>query len=202
LRGVKIAQLVRDFTDRLMRRVLDALYKRDTLDAPQILKEVGDIERSLHEDITQGGWLWLTKNSVKDESVYKTPDSSIYFYHKLWEECLSAKYGEAPQLPYKAYKVTLDLDGKKKLQGFYDSLEDENFKAVIMNFLKDKTSLTSIYIPTDMMEAIGGVPKEFLPYVDVRQLINQNLRSIYAILESLGLFILNAKTTRLVSDEH
>lgn len=202
LRGVKIAQLVRDFTDRLMRRVLDALYKRDTLDAPQILKEVGDIERSLHEDITQGGWLWLTKNSVKDESVYKTPDSSIYFYHKLWETCLSAKYGEAPQLPYKAYKVTLNLDGKKKLQAFYDSLEDQNFKAVIMEFLKDKTNLTSIYIPTDMMEAIGGVPKEFLPYVDVRQLINQNLRSIYAILESLGLFILNAKTTRLVSDEH
>lgn len=202
LRGVKIAELVRTFTDKLMRRVLDALYQRKTLDAPQILKEVADIERSLNDDITQGGWTWLTRNSVKDEAVYKTPDSSIYFYHKLWQECLSAKYGEAPALPYKAYKVTLNLDGKKKLQEFYDGLADENFKATVMNFLKDKTSLTSIYIPTDMINGIGGVPEEFLPYVDVRQLIKQNLKSIYAILESLGLFILNSKITRLCFDEH
>lgn len=202
LRGVKIAELVRAFTGKLMRRVLDALYARKQLDAPEILNEVAEIERALYEDINKGGWTWLTKNSVKDEEVYKTPDSSIYFYHKLWQEMLAVKYGEAPPLPYKAYKVNLDLDGKKKLEKFYDSLEDENFKAVAMNFLKDKKGLTSIYIPTDMMEAIGGVPKEFLPFVDARQLITQNLKSIYAILESLGLFILNAKSTRLVSDEH
>lgn len=202
LRGVKIAQLVRDFTGKLMRRVLDTLYNRGKLDAPQILNETAEIERALYDDITKGGWAWLTKNSVKDEAVYKTPDSSIYFYHKLWEEVMSAKYGEAPPLPYKAYKVNLDLNGKKKLQKFFDGLEDENFKAVAMNFLKDKDGLTSIYIPTDMMEAIGGVPKEFLPFVDARQLITQNLKSIYAILESLGLYILNAKSTRLVSDEH
>jgi len=202
LRGVKIAQLVRDFTGKLMRKVLDTLYNRGKLDAPQILHEAAEIERALYEDITKGGWAWLTKNSVKDEAVYKTPDSSIFFYHKLWEEVLSTKYGEAPPLPYKAYKVNLDLNGKKKLQKFYDGLEDENFKAAAMSFLKDKDGLTSIYIPTDMMEGIGGVPKEFLPFVDARQLITQNLKSIYAILESLGVFILNAKSTRLVSDEH
>lgn len=202
LRGVKIAELVRDFTGKLMRSVLDALYKRTKLDASQILKEVADIERALYENITMGGWDWLTKNSVKDEEVYKNPESSIYFYHKLWEEVLSTKYGEAPPLPYKAYKVNLDLDGKKKLGNFIDSIEDANFKHLASNFLKDRKGLTSIYVPTDMIEAIGGVPKEFLNYVDARQLITQNLKSIYAILESLGLFVLNAKSTRLVSDEH
>lgn len=202
LRGVKIAELVRNFTNKLMRRVLDALYTRNTLSAPHILKEVGDIERELRKNIEEGGWAWLTKNSVKSEEVYKTPDSSIFFYHKLWENVLSAKYGEAPQLPYKAYKVNLNLTGKKKLQEFYDGLEDENFKAALMNFMKDKSDLSSLYIPTDMIEGIGGIPKEFLPAVDTRQLIQQNLKSIYAILESLGLFILNSKTTRLVSDEH
>lgn len=202
IRGIKIAELVRKFTGNLMRRVLDALYGRTQLDAPTLLKEVADIERALHDDITQGGWRWLTKNNVKDKEVYKNPESSIYYYHELWEQLLSVKYGAAPELPYKAYKVSLDLDGKKKLQKFYDGIEDENFKAVAQKFLGDKKGLTSIYVPTDMIESMGGVPKEFLPHVDVRGLITQNLRSIYAILESLGLFILNAKSTRLVSDEH
>lgn len=202
LRGVKIAELVRKFTGDLMRRVLDALYNRHKLDAPKILREVADIERSLHDNIMQGGWNWLTKNSVKDEEVYANPDSSIYFYHKLWEQCLSVKYGEAPQLPYKAYKVNLDLDGKKKLLNFYNTIEDENFRTTLSTFIGDKKGLTSIYVPTDMIEAIGGIPKEFIPAIDVRQLIQQNLKSIYAILESLGLFFLNSKTTRLVSDEH
>lgn len=202
LRGVKIAQLVRDFTGRLMRQVLDTLYTRGKMDAPQILHDVAEIERALFDNIRQGGWDWLTKNSVKEEAVYKTPDSSIYFYHKLWEQVMSVKYGEAPPLPYKAYKVNLDLDGKKKLEKFFETLEDENFKAAIKYFLQDKTGLTSIYIPTDMMEAIGGIPKEFVQFVDARQLVTQNLKSIYAILESLGLYILNAKSTRLVSDEH
>ncbi|MNM27104.1 hypothetical protein D3C81_375880 [compost metagenome] len=202
LRGVKIAELVRNFTNKLMRKVLDALYTRNTMSAPHILHEVGNIERELRKNIEEGGWAWLTKNSVKSEEVYKTPDSSIYFYHKLWESVLSVKYGEAPQLPYKAYKVNLNLTGKKRLQEFYDGLKDENFKATLMNFMKDKSDLSSLYIPTDMIEGIGGIPEEFLPAVDVRQLIQQNLKSIYAILESLGLFILNSKTTRLVSDEH
>lgn len=202
LRGVKIAELVRNFTNKLMRKVLNALYSREQMDAPQLLNEVGNIERELRKNIEEGGWDWLTKNSLKSEEVYKTPDSSIFFYHKLWTNVLSTKYGEAPQLPYKAYKVNLSLDGKKKLNEFYNTIEDANFKAVLMDFLKDRGELTSIYIPTDMIAGIGGIPKEFLPAVDVRQLIQQNLKSIYAILESLGLFILNAKTTRLVSDEH
>jgi hypothetical protein len=88
------------------------------------------------------------------------------------------------------------------MAAFIDSIEDANFKAMAQSFFKDRDGLTSLYVPTDMIEGMGGIPKEFLPFVDIRQVIQQNLKSVYAILESFGLFILNAKTTRLVSDEH
>jgi len=202
LRGVKIAELVRNFTNKLMRRVLDALYTRKTLSAPDILKEVGDIERALKQNLEEGGWFWLTHNNIKHETVYKNPDSTVYFYHKLWEEVLSARYGEAPAIPYKAYKVNLSLDGKKRLQEFYETLEDKNFRAALENFMGDKTALSSLYVPTNLIEGIGGIPKEFRSAIDDRLIIAQNLKSVYAILESLGLFILNSKMTRLVSDEH
>lgn len=202
LKGVKIAELVRNFTKKVMRLALDTLYNKQKLCAATLLKEVGDIERALIDNISNGGWLWLRKDNIKHESVYSTPDSSIYYYHKMWTNVLSPKYGEAPQLPYKAYKVNLDLDGKKKMATFIESIEDANFKAIAANFFKDRDGLSSLYVPTDMIEAMGGIPKEFLPFVDIRQVIQQNLKSVYAILESFGLFILNAKKTRLVSDEH
>lgn len=62
--------------------------------------------------------------------------------------------------------------------------------------------MTSVYIPMDMINSMGGIPKEILPIVDTRLIISQNLKSIYAILESLGLYIMNGKVSRLVSDEH
>ena len=202
LKGVKIAELVRNFTSKLMRNALDTLYGKQKLCAATLLKQVGDIERALIDNLSNGGWLWLRKDNLKHESVYQNPDSSIYYYHKMWESVLKPKYGEAPPLPYKAYKVNLELDGKKKMQAFLEGIEDKNFQALAMNFFKDRDGLTSLYVPTDMIEGMGGIPKEFLPYVDVRQVIQQNLKSVYAILESLGLFILNSKGTRLVSDEH
>ena len=202
LRGVKIALLVRDFTTKLMRKILDALYGRSQLDAPTVLHEVGNIERDLIKDIEEGGWGWLTKNGIKEQESYTTPDSSIYYYHELWEKVFADKYGKAPVLPYKAYKVNLALNNKTKIKKFFDEHRENHLVGNLEQFISARSNLTSVYIPVDMITAMGGIPKEIMPIVDTRLLISQNLKSVYAILETLGLFIMNSKTTRLVSDEH
>lgn len=202
LRGLKIAQLIRAFTTKLMRKVLDALYGREQLDAPELLKEVGDIERALINDIKQGGWMWLSKSGIKDDEAYAKPDSSIFYYHKLWVAVLADKYGGVPTLPYKAYKVSLSLANKTKMAKFFDDYAGNGIVDKLKEFTKDRNKLTSIYIPVDLITAAGGIPKEIMPAVDTRLLIQQSCKSIYAIMESLGLFILNSDGTRLVSDEH
>lgn len=118
LRGIKIALKVREFTGRLMRDVLDALYDRRQLDPAALLAEIGDIERDLIQEIEGGGYSWLTKNTIKEESAYSNPESSIYYYHELWKEVFADKYGDAPTLPYKAYKVNLAMNNKTKMKNF------------------------------------------------------------------------------------
>ena len=202
LRGIKIAAKVRAFTQRLMRDVLDAIYIGKTLCAPSLLGEVGDLERELMSALDEGDWNWLVKNTVKEETAYSTPESSIYFYHELWESVFADKYGHAPEPPYKACKVVIDLSNKSKMKDYLESIKESNIGRNLEAFLTERDSLTSIYVPADMIKPIGGIPKEIIPVIDKRQLVSQNFKSIYACLESLGIFVLNSKTTRLISDEH
>lgn len=202
LRGIKIALKVREFTNKLMRDALDALYNNKQMDAPAMLKGVADLERLLFEELESGGWSWLTKNGIKEESAYSNADSSIYFYHEMWKQVFAETYGDAPELPYRAYKVNVTLDNKTKVKQFTETYGESDVVKKMMEYIEARGSLTAIYVPIDMIESIGGIPKEILPIVDTRSLIAQNYKSIYAILESLGLYIMNSKVTRLVSDEH
>ena len=202
LRGIKIAMKVREFTNKLMRDVLNAIYGKVQLCASSLLQQVADIERALIQEIELGGWTWLTKNGIKEESAYTNPDSSIYYYHELWETVFKDTYGPAPELPYKAYKVNLAMNNKTKMKNYFESIVHTKFGKTFMEYVSARSNLTSVYIPMDMIKSMGGIPKEILPIVDTRLIISQNLKSIYAILESLGLFVMNSKVTRLVSDEH
>lgn len=202
LRGIKIALKVRELSNKLMVDVLNTIYKRETLDAPTLLKEIGDVERALISDLKEGGWSWLGKATIKDGEVYTNPESSVFFYHELWQKAFAPKYGDAPELPYRAFKVRLDTTTKGKLKTFIEGLEDEEFKKSFEGATSTRDGLSMMYIPEDMIESMGGVPKEVLSVVDVREILAENLASVYTILKSLGLFITNKKITRIVSDEH
>lgn len=202
LRGVKIALKVRELANRLMVDVLNAIYNKQTLDAPKLLKEIGDVERELISDLKNGGWSWLGKATIKNEDVYTNPESSVYYYHELWQTAFAPQYGDAPELPYRAYKVRLNTLTKSKLETFIETLENEAFKKAFIEGTANRDGLGMLYIPEDMIENIGGLPKEILPIIDIRDIISENLSAIYTILKSLGLFITNKKITRIVSDEH
>lgn len=202
IRGIKIALKVREFTKALMVKVLNTIYEKAKLNAADILKEIGDIERALIEDLSTGGFTWLKKDTIKDEEVYTNPASSIYFYHDLWEKVFKDKYGEAPTLPYPAYKVNLDLSNKTKLKNYLESIKDSEIGKNLADALEKRDYLTSVYIPADLINSIGGIPREIIPIIDSRLIIQQNLNSIYLLTEAMGLFVLNSKATRLISDEH
>jgi hypothetical protein len=185
-----------------MRDVLNAIYNKQQLDAPALLKGVGDLERALFEELEKGGWSWLVKNGIKEEAAYSNADSSIYFYHEMWKQVFAETYGDAPELPYRAYKVNVTTDNKSKMKRYMETHGDNDVAKRMNAYIETRGGMSAIYVPADMIESIGGIPKEILPIVDTRLLIAQNFKSIYAILESLGLYIMNAKVTRLVSDEH
>ena len=203
LRSSKIAKAIKDFAHQLMRDILDAIYHKRKLDAARILAEVGNLERMIIEDImVKRSPVWLTVNTIKDDTAYENPDSSIYQYHKLWESVFADKYGSPPDIPYRAYKLNTVMGSKTKLNSYLNELENSGFKDRFISYCDDRKDLNAIYLPIEVIEKTGVFPKEIIPAVDIRGIIQQNLKSVYAVLETTGLYFLNKKITRLVSDEH
>lgn len=200
LRSAKIAKQIKDFAHALMREVLDAIHEHRQLDAADVLYRAAELEREIINDINQGSWAWLTKSTVKDGEMYAKPESSIYQYHVLWDAVFGKTYGEAPQPPYTAIKVNANTTNKQSIKNWLEGLTGD-VKIRAESFLAEKKELTTIYVPEDCLGQ-NGIPKEVIAAADIRSIIKQNLKCVYAVLESLGLFIVNEKITRLISDEH
>lgn len=201
LRSSKVALQIKEFAHKLMRDILDAVYEKRKLDAAVILHGVAELERLIMKDIEDGSPVWLTRATIKDKEVYTNPDSSIYSYHELWESVFADKYGKAPEIPYTAIKINTNLDSKTRFTEYLERLKDPALAQRMRNFVT-KEKLTTFYIPMEMVGSIGGLPREMIEGADIRSIIKQNLKSVYAVLETTGIYLLNNNITRLVSDEH
>jgi hypothetical protein len=204
LKSSKIASTIKAFAQKLMTDTLGALENKVKLDPAETLKGVGDLERTIVEDINTGDWKWLSRTGIKSAAAYSKPDASVHFYHELWETVFSSKYGPAPELPYTGVKMSVDLGSKSKLKGWIDSIEDEDIKAKLTQFFADKgrDKLGNLIIPMERLQYILGIPEEIKQAIDYRTIIKQNLKSVYEVLNSTGLYFMNDSITRLVSDEH
>lgn len=200
LRSAKIAANIKAFAHGLMREVLDAIHEHRQLDAADILFRAAELEREIIRDVEDGKWVWLTKSTIKDGEIYAKPESSVFQYHVLWERLFAKKYGHAPELPYTAIKVNAKTLNRASIKEWVDGLEPE-MKAAATSHLGDTAKLTTIYVPEECLGATG-IPKEVIQAADIRSIIKQNLKCVYAVLESLGLFIVNQKISRIISDEH
>lgn len=204
LKSSKIAKNIKDFAQKLMVETLEAIEHKKKLDAPVILKEIGDLERTIVNDINSGDWKWLSRQGVKGKAAYSNPSGSVYFYHEMWENVFANKYGPAPELPYVGVKMSVDLGSKTKLKEWIDKIEDPDIKAKLEEHftLSGRDKLGNIVIPMERLQYIQGIPEEIKQAVDYRTVIKQNLKCVYEVLNSTGLYFMNDSITRLVSDEH
>jgi hypothetical protein len=204
LKSSKIAKSIKDFAQKLMTDTLESIKNNTKLDAPVILKEIGDLERTIVTDINSGDWKWLSRQGIKGRASYSKPEASVFFYHLMWENVFADKYGPAPELPYVGVKMSVDLGSKSKLKEWIDSVEDPDIKAKLAKHFEDtnRDKLGNIVIPMERLQYIQGIPKEIQQAVDYRTVIKQNLKCVYEVLNSTGLYFMNDSITRLVSDEH
>ncbi len=204
LRSSKVAKNIKDFAHGLMREVLDAIYDRRQLDAADILYRAAELERQIIKEVNEGAWTWLSRATIKEREVYTTPESSVFQYHLFWEQVFAPKYGAAPKPPYSAAKINCRLSNKATISEYLDQMKDQELKERFAKYVKDndKSEITTFYVPNDVLPRLGGLPQEVIDGADIRSIISQNLKSVYAALEACGLYIKNEKITRLISDEH
>lgn len=204
LRSSKVAIVIKEFAHKLMRDVLDVIYYKTKMDPSILLHNVAELERMVIDGINGGEWSWLSKATIKARDVYTNPESSVYQYHELWENVFADKYGAAPPIPYVAVKVNTDMGSKSKLADFFETLGDCEIRQKLQAYLENNNQdkLTSFYVPVDNLLTIKTIPEEIIKGTDTRRIVKQNLKSVYAVLESTGIYVSNKNITRLVSDEH
>lgn len=204
LKSSKIASVIKDKAQELMVMTLDAIKSGGTINAAEVLHGIGELERSIVNDIQGGDYSWLSRESIKPAVAYTNPDSEKYLYHSLWEEVFSEKYGPAPELPYTGIKMSVDMSSKSKLNAYIDSIEDSTIRDKFRTFMekKGKDKLTNLYLPMERAQNLKDIPLEFKQAIDYRTLLKQNLKSVYTVLHSTGIYMMNDSITRLVSDEH
>lgn len=204
LKSSKIALNIKEFAQKLMVDTLEAIEHKKKLNAPETLKQIGDMERTIINDIQDGDWKWLSRQSIKTRQAYSKPDASVFFYHQMWENVFASKYGPAPELPYVGVKMSVDLDSKSKLKAWIESIEDQDIKERLNNFITElgRDKLGNIIVPMERLQYIEDIPTEIKQAIDYRTVIKQNLKCVYEVLNSTGLYFMNDSITRLVSDEH
>lgn len=204
LKSSKIAKSIKDFAQQLMRDTLEAIEHKKKLDAPEILKGIGDLERMIVDDTNNGDWKWLSRQGVKGKASYSNPNGSVYFYHEMWENVFAGKYGPAPELPYVGVKMSVDLGSKSKLKAWIEKITDVELRERLQAFFEatGRTDLNGIVVPMERLQYLQGIPDEIKEAVDYRTVIKQNLKCVYEVLNSTGLYFMNDSITRLVSDEH
>jgi len=185
-------------------------------------------EVEIIDSLKNGEMDFLKSLSANPPSEYKNPMSSNYAYVHFWNEVYAKSHGKI-EVPSKPIMVTLS----EPTIGYIDWLK-ENYPVVYNDIDKLLDYIWSVYIetarkkkpnipeqkllPKNILQkwkkcpsklAINGeynkVPKSIISLIAVRDIVFQNMKPIYVILESLGIVTYTTNTDKkltLLSDQY
>lgn len=141
---------------------------------------------------------------IKDHISYtQGTDAPAYKAHLFWNQVFGDKYGQAPLPPYRAIKVGVGLKNKTAVASWLNSLTDGPIKENLKKWVEEegKKDVTTFRLPKSTIET-SGIPEEIRPIINVRKLALEIMKPYYYFLEAAGIYMLNDKYTRLISEEY
>lgn len=192
-----INQKVQDFVKAIMDRVM----KEGQISTKWAISEVLAVENSIIQNIRNGNANEFTTMRLNDKMAYKNPESSNYRYHDLWNSVFAPKYGIAENPPYTAIKVSLSTSNRSRLTRWVNGIEDKELADRLRQWLAEKEvdSLAMMLLPPSIV-AEKGVPEEIIPAIDYRGIVYSSCVAFYIVLEALGIYSVDDKKNRLLSD--
>lgn len=184
--------------------IMDTLLERGRLTVDEVFGVIAKLEHSIIDEIEQGGFTYMKSMQVKTTESYVQGDKAPNYQHYLfWDEVFGSKYGIAPQPPFQAIKVSVDLDNKTKIKEWLDNIKDRDIAAKLEHWIKrtGKSNVTTFVLPLINLQA-KGIPREVTQAINLRKLVKNITSPFYLLLESLGIFMANDNITRLVSDTY
>lgn len=178
-----------------IKEVNEILSKGGKIYLLDYIKKIADLERLVISKIESGDISVFGNGSIKESKSYKgDQDESVYWNHILWNKVFADKYGVTGEPPYMYVKIPTTINSKKKLTEFISSIEDDDIR---MNFEKELSRVGKIAFPTfrPPMLIVGnkGIPDEFKSVIDIKRVVEDNLRAGYLFLETLGFYRKNGR---------
>lgn len=202
LRNSNVPPAITKKAHDLIRALMDTVMKERKISLTAVLRYVAEIEEGIRVEVESGGYRLLAKTSIKGAASYKDPTVSNYVHYGMWEKVFAPKYGNAPEPPYTAIKVSLSTKSPSKVKDWIAGIEDRALADRLTEWMVEngRKDLSTLLLPEPVL-AMTGIPKELIPAIDIRNLIFQTMEGYYLILEAIGFFQRNDNITRLVSDE-
>ena len=183
---IEIKKLVHE----IMKDLLNAIKNREQISLKNYIEKTIDIELGILNGIKSGNISYFKRIPIKGAKSYKQgPEQSPYQFHLLWERIFADKYGSLGEPPYTFVKVPLTMDNKSSLNGFVDSITDEDIKLKFKEYFERKGlgKYTTIRIPMDIVTR-KGLPEEIVNFVNTSNIIEDSLYALYMVLETLGFY--------------
>lgn len=195
---VEVTEAAKEYEIRLM----DTIMAKGSLSLAEVLTPIVEMEKSIINDIIRGGHKYLRSSQIRDaESYAKKEDASNYKQYLFWQEVFGPKYGYVDTLPFSALKMSVNIANQTELGIWLAEIKDRALADRLTEYLKreDRAKLTTVYLPLSIIEA-KGIPTELLSIIGLRKLVTQIMSAFYLLLETLGIYMLNDKHTRLITD--
>jgi len=152
--------------------------------------QIADMERSILKSIKSGDISIYRKDKIKDKKSYKDiPTKSPYLNHILWHEVFEGKYGSPGEPTYMVIKIPTIIKSKKRLREFVDSIEDEDVKSKLSDFIKKyKREAMGTFRPPLSIVSGSGIPEEIIKFIDSKRIVTDSLNIAYTAFEALGFY--------------
>lgn len=183
----------------LMFEIMTAADEGRKISLRYVYHVIWEFEQDIINSIKRGDPKYLKTGQIKEK--YKNMDSSPYQHYLLWEEVFAPKYGNSTEPPYSVIKVPLEIGNKTEMLDWLKRIPDQQVSQRLAAWMlsKGKDKMSTLLLPSSLLGK-AGMPDEVMDAINVRKLTYEILESFYLILESLGIYQIDEKFIRLVSD--
>lgn len=190
---------------QMMDFIMMSVMREEKISINKIMTDIADIERDVVNSIKKGGYGYFRKGQIKTPSSYiDGEEATPYVQYTLWRDCFAPKYGEIQEPPYMSVKISADLSSPAKTKTWLSKIEDKDMVSRIEQWMlrNNKKHMGTAFMLPEQSVQLTGIPEEIIAAIDLRKIVLETTKVFYLILETLGVYMLNDKMSRLCMDTH
>lgn len=174
-----------------MKDIIQSDIMGEEINFRNIIHKLNDLANSIRDSLLAGNPKYAKPMAVKDFDMYKNPLSEMGIKAVMAHNYV---YPEDPiQLPDHIRAIKVSLSKRKDVEPLKETNPDI-YKKIIDNLFENeklRSGITAFAIPQTQEK----IPEWLIPFIDIDTIVEDNMKSFFPVLKSLGFEILNTRAT-------